>query len=262
MIIPELTKRLKMNNSECSIDESSSVSNKQHRAFEKIQTFAEANRVEFDYSEGEGEIKAINWLTNYKDHQRLILAKDNDVFIYVLSKYINCTSEREIPVVDSSTTITSSKMSMIPLKDSQNWTVNMHDDSSLDVIQVIKDANSNVLSWRNSTFDNSVSALCENTNDLFVFHESSNVLHATCCWHHLNHHYNKCWLLLLWFGVCFGNDFAFGILNKSVSTMIHYYMLLERHLLTINQNVVSYLRTRRYDRRYRVIGHFNVRYRQ
>lgn len=61
------------------------------------------------------------------------------------------------------------------------------------------------------------------------------------CWGHLNHHYNKCWLLLLWFGVCFGNDFAFGILDKSVSTMIHYYPLLKRYLLAINQNVVSSL---------------------
>lgn len=112
MLVEKLPKRLKMNDDECASNERTD-SEKQNCISHKIQTFVETNRVEFDYSEGEGEIKVINWLANYKNNQRLILAKDNDVFIYVLSKYIDRTNEHDSTVESSSSPSSSSPSSSL-----------------------------------------------------------------------------------------------------------------------------------------------------
>lgn len=109
----------------------------------------------FDYNEGEGEIKAIRWLTERRcnvpnDCIRVLMSRDNDVFVYALS-------------------------------------------------------------YRSRV-------RCE----FVIYHEPSDSLLR--CWDRFLMRFNDtCWVLVLWIAICFGNDYVYGIVEKTSDTMEHYF---------------------------------------
>lgn len=105
----------------------------------------------FDHSNGEGEIKAFSWLMRQDEKfVRLIMVRDNDVYVYSLATYIHRA-------------ITSTMLFA----------------------------------------------------DILVFHENTRSIIR--CWDDLYARLqNRIWIFILWISICFGNDYATGILEKSL----------------------------------------------
>lgn len=113
------------------------------------QAFLNSTKIHFNIDEGEGELKAINVLMNTKheDSLRVVMSRDNDVFIYLLG-----------------------------LRD--RWF---------------------------------------NLDRYLIFYETNRSFLLLRCWQNIPVGY--AWVLVLWFGVCYGNDYTFGLFEKNVNVL-------------------------------------------
>lgn len=130
-------------------------------------------RTEFDFDEGEGEIKAINWLmSQQRFRKKLIMSRDNDVYVYVLSK------------------LTTSP------------------------------------------------AIAISTIDLLVFHERSR--HVYECWHEFDNVRASCWIFVLWLSICYGNDYAYGIINTNTCAVSRTYAFIKTLFFRTYRNIAEF----------------------
>lgn len=130
-------------------------------------------RTDFDFDEGESEIKAINWLMSQQRFRRkLIMSRDNDVYVYVLSK------------------LTTSP------------------------------------------------AIAISTIDLLVFHERSRYVYE--CWHEFDSVRASCWIFVLWLSICYGNDYAYGIMNTNTSAVSRTYAFIKTLFFRTYRNIAEF----------------------
>lgn len=170
--------------------------------------FPSTTTIEFDYDEGEGEIKVLNWLTDRCNEDpsidRLVMARDNDVYVYLLSRLRDVASSSSFSTIDfSDSSATRRKRRRDdPTGDSRVFGTNYDSDGSL----------------------------FEKSGRYLVFHENSDTV--LCCWNNIPHDStSKTWLLQLWLSACFGNDFVHGLLDKRTDIIQRYYDVLERDFL-------------------------------
>lgn len=170
-----------------------------------VSIFPDTTTIEFDYDEGEGEIKVLNWLTDRCNEDpsidRLVMARDNDVYVYLLSRLRDVAS---FSATDSGSSETQRKR--------------RRDDSTRD---------SRIFG---TTYDIDERHLFDKSGRYLVYHENSDTV--LCCWNNIpRDSASKTWLLQLWLSVCFGNDFVHGLLDKSTDVIQRYYDVLERDFL-------------------------------
>lgn len=103
--------------------------------------FFPQTHVLFDGNEGEGEMKIMKRLEDSNDCVHIIMSRDNDVFVYILS-----------------------------LKDRLN------------------------------------------TEQVYIFYEQTNSFNLLRCWDNVESGY--AWVLVLWLGICYGNDYTLDYLKR------------------------------------------------
>lgn len=127
-----------------------------------------------DCTVGEGEMKAVLWLyRNGGDYQSIVMARDNDVYIYVLSILLR-----------------------------KYW------------------------------YDQPIVSPCD-IKPIFIFHEHTRT--TLICWSELFLRLRgKCWVFILWMSICFGNDYAHGILERSLCSYVTHFDFLQKYIMDRN----------------------------